>query len=55
MNMEGGAFCAVCVGVVVAIRDGKCMIVTVSAGAMFTDDVLNDLICVRLLKRMSCC
>ena len=55
MNIEGGAFCAVCVGVVVTIRDGKCMIGTVSAGAMFTDDVLNDLICVRLLKRMSCC
>ena len=55
MSMEGGALCAVCVGVVAPIRDGECMIGTVSARAMFTDDVLNDLICVRLLKRMSCC
>ena len=49
MNMEGDALCAVCVGVVAPIRDSECMIGTVSARAMFTDDVLNDLICVGFL------
>ena len=55
MNVEGDALGAVCVGVVAPIRNGECMIGTVSAGAMCTDDFLNDLICVSLLRRMSCC
>ena len=55
MNVKGSALGAVCVGVVAPIRNGECMIGTVFAGAMCTDDVLNDLICVRLWKRMSCC